>query len=95
VGGPFWSEGIDKVDHQLVQAVNEALMVLAWFENLPKEEIPPRHIWWSVDMLDQWFEDVGKRRKRQASGKKSTYDTADEVPSMGNQLVDREDLIPR
>lgn len=80
----------------LIQAVNEALMVLSWHENLPKDDVPPRHIWWSSDMLDKWFEEVERRRKKQSSGgKKSTYETADEVPSMGNQLLDREDTVPR
>lgn len=79
----------------LVQAVNEALMVLSWHENLPKAEVPPRNLWWSGDLLDIWFEDVERRRKKESSGTQSTYDKADEVPSMGNQLVDREELIPR
>lgn len=69
-------------------------MILGWFENLPKDEIPPRNIWWSGDLLDTWFEDVERRRNKK-SGKKSTYDEAEEAPSMGNQLVDKEALIPR
>ncbi len=70
-------------------------MILSWHENLPKEEIPPRHLWWSGDLLENWFEEVEGKRKRKASGKRSTYEAADEVPSMGNQLVDRDELIPR
>ncbi len=70
-------------------------MVLSWHENLPKEEIPPRHLWWSGDLLENWFTDVEAKRKRKSSGKRSTYEAADEVPSMGNQLVDRDDLTPR
>jgi hypothetical protein len=79
----------------LVQAVNEALMVLSWHENLPKDEVPPRNLWWSGDLLDNWFEDVERRRKKKSSGKKSTYEAAEESPSMGNQMFDREELIPR
>lgn len=73
-------------------------MVLGWFENLPKDEVPPRHTWWSGDLLDAWFKDVEERReKKMSSGgkKKSTYDEADETPSMGNQLLDRDEYIPR
>lgn len=72
-------------------------MVLGWYSNLPKDELPPRNIWWSGELLDSWFEDVEKRRDRKASGKASpsTYSQAEEVPSMGNQLVDRDELIPR
>ena len=71
-------------------------MILSWHENLPKDEIPPRNLWWSGDLLEIWFEDVEGNRKRKSSGKpRSTYEAADEVPSMGNQLVDRDKLIPR
>lgn len=79
----------------LIQAVNEALMILSWHENLPKDEVPPRNLWWSGDLLDNWFEDVERRRNKKLSGKKSTYEAADEVPSMGNLLSDKEELIPR
>lgn len=74
----------------LVQAVNESLMVLSWHENLPKEEVPPRNIWWSGDLLDEWFEDVERRRKKKTSGKQSTYEAAEDSPSMGNQLVEEQ-----
>jgi len=70
-------------------------MVLSWFENLQKDEVPPRRLWWSADLLDDWFKDVDKRRTKKTQGKQSTYEGAEEVPSMGNQLVDREALIPR
>ncbi len=46
-------------------------------------------------MLDDWFKEVERRRTKRSSGKKSTYEAADEVPSMGNQLVDDEQRIPR
>jgi hypothetical protein len=69
-------------------AVNEALTVISWHENLPKEEHPPRWIWWSNDLVEKWFKDVERRRKRKMSGKGSTYESADEVPMMGNELTD-------
>lgn len=72
-------------------------MILGWFENLPKDEIPPRNLWWSGELLDQWFEDVRARRDKKTSGRRSTYEEADDSPSMGNQLADeaRDKLIPR
>jgi hypothetical protein len=97
VGGSFWPEGVHKASYVLVQAVNEALMVLGWHENLPKDEIPPRNIWWSGKLLDQWFEDVERRRDKKSGTRRSTYDEADDVPSMGNTLAEdaKEKLIPR
>jgi hypothetical protein len=83
VGGDFWPEGIQNAPYNLVSAVNEALTVLSWHEKLPKDEVPPRYLWWSVDLIDKWFKDVERKRKRKSSG--STYDSADEVPMMGNE----------
>jgi len=72
-------------------AVNHALTVLSWFENLPKEEQPPRHIWYSADLVDDWFRDVEKKRsaKYGNSGKRrSSYDEADDRPMTRNELAE-------
>jgi hypothetical protein len=74
--------------HQLVLAVNVGLQVLSWFENLPKNEQPPRHIWWSDDLLSEWFENVEEERAARSSGKKRTsWDTGEDVPLMQNELT--------
>lgn len=85
MGGNFWPEGIQNAPYNLITAVTEALAVLSWHEKLPKDEVPPRHIWWSVELIDKWFEDVERRRKRKYSGKGSTYEDADDAPMVGNQ----------
>ncbi len=90
MGGNFWPEGIQHAPYNLVLAVNEALMVLSWHEKLPKDEVPPRHIWWSGELIDKWFQDVERKRKSK-TGKQSTYESADEVPMMGNQMA-RDDI---
>lgn len=70
--------------------------MLSWFENLPEDEQPPRHIWHSDKLLSDWFEDVELKRKQKSSGKHvSSYEDADDAPMMGNELVNREDLIPK
>jgi hypothetical protein len=79
---------ITDIPFDLVNAINEALVVFSWYENLPKDEQPPRHIWWSGDLLDKWFKDV--QEQRDGRGKKtSSYDRADDVPMSSNELVDR------
>lgn len=70
----------------MVSAVDQALRVISWFENLPKDEQPPRHIWWSEKMLEEWFEDV--RDKRGSGRKRSSYEQADDVPMDRNELAD-------
>ena len=69
-------------------AVNIALQVLSWFENLPEDEQPPRHIWWSEDLLSEWFKDVKKKRSTKSGGRRETsWDTGDDVPLVQNELT--------
>jgi len=73
-------------------AVNQALTVISWFENLPKEEQPPRAIWHSAELVDSWFRDVEKKRSEKygSSGKRKTsYEEADSVPMSTNELADQ------
>lgn len=71
-------------------AVNHALTVISWFENLPRDEQPPRHIWYSAELVDEWFRDVEHKRssKYGASGKRrSSYEEADDVPMSSNEYA--------
>lgn len=74
---------------QIVVAVNHALTVISWHENLPKDEQPPRHIWHSAELVDAWFRDVEEQRESKygGRGKRSSYDEADDVPMTGNELA--------
>jgi hypothetical protein len=70
----------------MVEAVGIALQVLSWYENLPEDEQPPRHIWWSDKLVGEWFDEVNRKRSEKYGGeKKSSYDTADDVPMMSNE----------
>ena len=75
----------------MVLAVNSALTVLSWFENLPEDEQPPRHIWWSDELLEEWFKDVRERRDKKYGGgrARTSYDDADDVPMTSNELADQ------
>lgn len=50
------------VPHQLFEAIQFGLTVVSW-EELPKEERPPREIWLQPDKLTAHFEDVERQRK--------------------------------
>lgn len=63
-------------------------------EHLPDEEQPPRHIWWSDELVSDWFTNVKNKRKRDASGKRSSYDDAQDVPMNQNELIDRSGPYP-
>ena len=71
-------------------AVSSALTVLSWFENLPDEEQPPREIWYSEELLADWFKKVKENRgNKKSSGTKSKalYDRAEDAPMTDNELA--------
>lgn len=75
----------------LLYAINMALMVISWHENLPRDEQPPRHIWWSEKLLDEWFEQIRAEREERGGKKKprSSYADADDAPMTQNEYAAR------
>lgn len=43
-------------------------MILAWFENMQKADIPPEHIWEDPEGLEEWWKKVEERTERKFSG---------------------------
>lgn len=43
-------------------AIEQGLLVLGWYENLPSEDVPPEHIWEDAEGLEQWWKRVEERR---------------------------------
>lgn len=83
---PLMDYDLSEAPWDLITALNQALVVLSWYENLPKDEQPPRWIWWSEKLLDEWFKEVTNNRK---SGKKTnSYQRADDVPMSDNSMTD-------
>lgn len=44
-------------------------MILAWFENHTKEDLPPDHIWEDPEGLEEWWDRVKERKESQSSGR--------------------------
>lgn len=90
---------IKEAPYDLVYAIAEALTVLSWFENLPDDEQPPRHIWWSEDLIAEWFRNVKDARKKDSGGSgqkpESSYERSENVPMSQNELIDRSGSIPK
>jgi len=43
-------------------AIEHALNVLTWHENLQKDEVPPEHLWEDPEGLEQWWQWVEDKR---------------------------------
>jgi hypothetical protein len=67
----------------LSAAIDHALLVLNWQENLPGDEMPPQWMWAFDDELELWFEDVEAKREAKYGGGSSGDEQA---PMMGNEL---------
>jgi hypothetical protein len=65
-------------------AIEHALTILSWFENLPKDEVPPERLWADSQGLDEWWEDVAAKR-----GDLSSTGSGGDEPSemVGNDLA--------
>ncbi len=90
-------EGVLNTPWDFVYAVSESLTVLSWFENLPDDEQPPKAIWWSDELIAEWFRNVKENRKkdRDSKGKrKSSYEQAEDVPMAQNDMIDRSGPYP-
>ena len=73
---PEGAERISQIPWFLQTAIEHAMTVLNWYENLPKNEVPPRHLWADVDGLDLWWKKIEERR-------------SDGVPSMPDSENDK------
>ncbi len=43
-------------------AIEHALTILSWYENLPEDERPPEHLWEDAEGLEQWWAHVEAKR---------------------------------
>lgn len=57
-------------------------MFLSWDE-LPREERPPRRIWRDGAKLKEWFDDVSEKRKRDMDPKRQIEDPVDNAAAAG------------
>lgn len=88
-------EGIDSLadaPYTLHQAIRIGLAFLS-YEELPKDERPPKSIWMNNKRMEEWWADVDRRREERYGGGGdggSTSTSLDEPPGPGqrNALVD-------
>lgn len=61
-------------------AIEHALIVLNWHENLSSEDIPPEHLWEDAEGLEMWWKTVEDRRKDGDDSPRSSRDRVSVVP---------------
>lgn len=60
-------------------AVEHALTVLNWYENLPKNEVPPKHLWGDPDGLELWWAKMEERRSEGLPARPELSDSGTEA----------------
>lgn len=70
---------IETVPHDFHSAVDHALRVLSWQENLPGDEMPPRWMWTLDWEIDKHFTIVESKRKSKYGGSSEDSESEDAV----------------
>lgn len=65
---PTGVAGLNDCPYTIFDAIRLGDMFLGWDE-LPKDERPPKRIWLDGEKLEEWFVMVNKRREEKYSGK--------------------------
>ena len=63
-GESIWASGtnIETAPSDLAVAVNHAISICSWRENLASDEMPPQWMWHLDWELAKWFKDISKKR---------------------------------
>jgi len=75
---PAGITALTDLPYTLHEAIVRALLYLSW-EELPKEERPPRSIWLDAKELGTWFKAVERRREEQYGNSNSSSEIDDPV----------------
>jgi hypothetical protein len=44
-------------------AIEQAISILGWYENLQKNEVPPEYLWEDSEGLEMWWNSLDERRE--------------------------------
>lgn len=81
-GALIWPRGTTSEDipASTFSCISHALMIVAWQENLPSEEIPPYWKWHLDWELESWFDKVAADRRSKYGG---SADEPEPIPEGG------------
>ena len=90
-GHLLWPKGknIEDIQSDLFNAIDHALLICAWKENLSPDEMPKRWMWHLDWELEDWFKIVQSRRDSKYGGKEEQeYDDDGEPLFEENAFAD-------
>lgn len=79
---------VDQVPWPLQEAINHALVILAWYENHLSDEIPPETLWDDGEFVEEWFNAIQEKKDAERDGWSPKGDDDDDPSDlMGNDLA--------
>lgn len=85
---PKGAERIEDVPWFLMVAIEHALTIISWHENLPSDEQPPEYLWEDSEGLEWWWATVEDKRNDGVSTSRGPTDQAHDDPE--GQLTENE-----
>lgn len=76
----LWPEGVTNIEdlpNDLAVAIDQAIRITHWQENLGADELPPQWMWHLDWELEAWFLDVQKKRNEKYSGGDNSSSNSD------------------
>ena len=58
--------GIAEYPYTISFALRKRLEIITWYENLPRDKVPPEDIWFDGVELEMWFDNVFGGKEPQA-----------------------------
>ena len=72
-------------------AIEHALQILNWHENLSKEDVPPEYLWEDARGLEQWWDDVRARQEDGVATKRGRSSSRDDDdPTDSDEMVEND-----
>jgi len=68
---------VENAPSDLISAIDQALKILSWQENLPSDEMPPRWMWHLDWELEAHFTKIKNERDRKFAQPSSSSDSGD------------------
>lgn len=85
-GASLYPDGISSIEDMpwdIAQAIEWALRVISWEENLLSEDMPPHWMLAFDEELTEWFEEIKIKREMESGG------TGEQVPTVENEFAER------
>jgi hypothetical protein len=80
----LYPKGVKRVEQAswyLHEAINQALMILSWFESYLSEELPPENLWDDGEAIERHFARIREKKDAEMNGDRTADDSDEDMLS--------------